>query len=106
MLKISGLDKLQKRLDTIANNAEKLHGTHDVPVVELLTPSFVSQHTNCKTAEEFFEKSGFKIETSADLEAIPDEEWDEYIRSVSTFNDWESMLAEAAKGWAVKRLGI
>lgn len=106
MLKISGLDKLQKKLDAIADNAEKLHGAHDVPVVELLTPSFVSQHTDCKTAEELFEKSGFKIETTADLEAISDEEWDEYIRSVSTFKNWKSMLTEATKGWAVKKLGI
>lgn len=65
-----------------------------------------SSHTQFANAEEMFEASGFSIETQEDFAAIPDDKWDEFIRSISSFPDWHTMLGEASKGWAARQLGF
>lgn len=106
MLKLEGLDKLQKKLNTLSKNAEELDGQHSIPVAELLTTAFVSKHTKFSDAEKLFEGSGFNIENSEDFEAIPEDKWDDYIRSNSNFDSWEAMLSLATQEWAVKKLGL
>ena len=106
MLKIEGLDQLQKKLKNIAKKAKELDGEHSVPVSELLTNSFIAKHTTYSTADEMFEASGFKVETQKDFSNIPDTEWDEYIRSNSSFADWQSMLGAATQEWAASKLGF
>ena len=105
MLKITGLDELTNQLDHMARVAEELEGTQTLLMTELLSPEFVSFHTKFANAEEMFEASGFKIESQDDFAAIPDAEWDEFIRSISSFSDWQSMLGEAGSAWATKKLG-
>lgn len=106
MFKIDGLDELQKKLDDLAKNAEALDGEHSVPVSELLTDDFIAKHTSFASTDAMFEASGFKIETQEDFAAIPDDEWDTFIRSVSSFDDWQSMLGAAGQEWAVRKLGL
>lgn len=105
-MKITGFDALQKKLDKLAQNAAALDGEHSVPVSELLTPAFVARHTQSTSADELFEQSGFKIESPEDFAAIPDEEWDEYIRSVSSFSGWQAMLSKAGEAWATEKMGL
>lgn len=105
-MKITGFDELHKKLDQLAKNAQKLNGKHNIPVSELLTPAFVSRHTRFASANELFDNSYLHIKTAEDLRAIPNEKWDAYIRSVSNFDDWHSMLSAATGEWAKKRLGI
>lgn len=105
-MKIKGLDELSKKLDSLAKNAEALNGQQTVSVVELLTPAFVSTHTRFSDANEMFEASGFNIETPEDFKAIPDEAWNGFIRSVSSFENWQAMLSEASKAWAIRKLGL
>lgn len=105
-MKITGFDELQKKLDKLAQNAAALDGEHSVPVNELLTPAFVARYTRFASADELFEQSGFKIESPEEFAAIPDEEWDEYIRSVSGFSGWQAMLSKAGEAWAAKKLSI
>jgi hypothetical protein len=106
MLKITGLDNLKKKLDDFSQKAKALDGTHSVPIEDLLTPSFISRHTRFADVDEFFAASGFKVESQEDLDAIPDDKWDEYVRSVSSFHGWEAMLGEAGKEWAATKLGF
>lgn len=83
-----------------------LDGEHSVPVSELLTDSFIARHTSFASSDAMFEASGFKIETKEDFAAIPDIKWDEFIRSISSFDDWKSMLSAAGQEWAVRKLGF
>lgn len=106
MFQIKGLDNLEKKLGKLAKNAAKLDGQHNVPVAELLTPAFISQHTQFASADELFEQSGFKIESQEDFSAIPDEDWDKYIRSVSNLNSWQAMLSKAGEVWITKQMGL
>ena len=106
MFKIEGLDELQNKLDNLAKKAEALDGEHSVPVSELLTDSFISSHTNFQTLDEMFNASGFNIEIQEDFAAIPDDEWDKFISSISSFENWQSMLGAAGQEWAKKQLGL
>jgi hypothetical protein len=38
--------------------------------------------------EEWFVASPFKIQTSEDLEAIPEEAWGEYVRTTTDYDAW------------------
>lgn len=106
MFKVEGLDELQNKLSDLARKAEELDGQHSVLVSELLTDSFVLQHTSFSTADEMFKASGFKIETQEDFAAIPDNDWDNHIRSISSFEGWQSMLGAAGQEWAKRKLGL
>jgi hypothetical protein len=105
MFKINGLDEAMKKLNDLQKKAESIN-KQSVPISEVLTPSFLLRHTPFGSAEEMYEASGFRIETPEDFEAVPDDEWDAFIRSISSFADWQSMLNEAGKEWATKKLGL
>ena len=106
VIKITGLDELTKQLDDLANKTGELDGQHNVPMNELLTPEFVSKHTRFPNADEMFGASGFKIDTREEFAAIPDDKWDEFIRSISSFSDWSAMLGEASNEFTAKKLGF
>ena len=103
---ISGFDKLANKLDRMAKGAEELSETDSISLTELLSPEFISSHTKFANANEMFDASGFKIESQEDFTAIPDKDWDEFIQSISSFSDWQSMLNEAGSAWAAKKLGF
>jgi hypothetical protein len=104
MLKVTGLDELQHRLNDMGRRAESFSGNHSVPVPELLTPDFLRRCSRFQSAEEMFEASGFKIESAEDFTAIPDAAWDEFVRANTSFVSWEAMLGEAGGEWAARRL--
>ncbi|HET7832916.1 MAG TPA: hypothetical protein VFK88_08145 [Gallionella sp.] len=106
MFKIDGLEELQNKLRDLAEKAEEFDGQHSVPVSELLTESFMSQHTSFSSADEMFKASGFKTETQEEFAAIPVNDWDSYIRSISSFDGWQSMLGAAGQEWAKRKLGL
>lgn len=106
MIRITGFDALQKRLNDLQHRVKDLDGDRFLPISELLTEAFLSKHTRFSRVEDIFDNSGFKVESQEDLAAIPDDKWDEYIRSVSDFADWKSMLSAATQEWAAKKLGF
>jgi hypothetical protein len=106
MLKITGLDELQRKLDDLARNAQNLSGKQDVPITELLTPSFLSRCSRFQSAKELFEASGFKLESADDFAAIPHAEWDGFIHANTSFASWEIMLGEAGGEWTARQLGL
>jgi hypothetical protein len=105
-MKVKGLDDFSKKLDDLARKADELDGEHNIPLNELLTPTFLSGHTRFSSVDEMIEASGFKVDSQEDFAAIPDAEWDEFIRSVSSFSNWQEMLSAATQEWAAKKLGF
>jgi hypothetical protein len=103
---VKGLDELTRTLGDLAKRAKKLDGTRTVPLEELLTPEFVRAHTRFQDAEGLITASGFKVDSASDFKAIPDEEWNAFIRSASDFADWDSMLGAALKEWTARKLGL
>jgi hypothetical protein len=100
---VEGLKELQRDLRRLEARAQSPDGTDTVPIKDLLTPSFISRHVmGAGSLDEWFEKSGFKIESQEDFGAIPDAVWDERARSTTDFASWQQML-EAAAGELVGR---
>ena len=105
-VKISGLDSLQKKLKKMSDDAREIEGEHQVAISDLLTPSFLAKHTSCANAQELFDRSGFKIDSAKDFKTIPDEEWDQYISSISEFSTWRKMLQAATAEYAKCKMGL
>lgn len=106
MFKITGLEELQNKLSNLAEKASELDGKHSVPIADLLTADFLSGHFPFRSIDDLFRAGGFKVETTGDLEAIPGDKLDEFIRSISSFDSWQSLLAKAGEEWAAKQLGL
>ncbi len=102
----NGFDDLSKKLNQLAENARALGDTKSASLTEILTPQFVATHTRFQTADEFFEASGFKIDSQADFEAIPIEKLDDFVRASSSFVSWRELLNAAGAAWAKKNLGL
>lgn len=96
-MRMEGLDQLQRKLKRIEENIDKISGSRTIPIQELLNDEFMKEHTKYQTCQEMFDESPFKIESQADFDVIPDDQWNVYIRLNTKFSDWNGMLEEAAK---------
>lgn len=103
--KISGLDKLQKKLQDIQHRAEALEGEHEVSFAKLFDDEFMRQHTKASSFEEFLIQGGYGT-TKEDFEAIPDTEFDDYVRSNTDFDSWLDMKKSAGAAYVSKQLGF
>jgi hypothetical protein len=90
--KIKGLDELSKRLT-------KLSQVSEIPLTTILSPQFISSCSRFKNAQELFDANGFPVNTAEDLKAIPDAEWDAYIRKNTNYPDWASLYKSAGDEW-------
>jgi hypothetical protein len=77
-----------------------------VPMGELLTPAFMSSHTRFRTAEVMLSSGGFAAQSDSDFAAIPREHLNAFIRSVSCFPNWDTMLRKARTDWMLRRIGL
>ncbi|PKR83615.1 hypothetical protein CWO92_18310 [Heyndrickxia camelliae] len=102
-MKIKGFDKLQKQLKQLERNAKELEQTTSVSFAELFTDSFMKTHTSF---DEMLDKSKFTVETSEDFKAIPDDEWDIYVKSNTEFNTWQDMIDQATEEYIVRKLDL
>lgn len=103
-VKITGFDKLEKELNRIKRNAEALSGTKEVSFAELFTPGFMSQNTAVSSFDAFLEAGGYQVNSKEDFEAIPDEEFDAYVRENTRFTSWQDMLQSAVNAYVVKKM--
>lgn len=103
---MKGFDELERKLNDLADRAKRLDGTHNVPISELLTPGFLAGCSRFASADQMFQASGFKIESADDFKAIPDAEWDMFIKNNTSFGSWQEMLQAAGAEWTRKQLGL
>lgn len=85
---LSGLKKL-------TNNAKALQGSGGVSLTEILNDSFIQSNTPFNDLNELFEKGGFKFETLEEFEAIPDEDLNAFIASISEYATFQEMVNAA-----------
>jgi hypothetical protein len=103
---IKGMEELTRKLDDLAERARRLDGSHSIPIPELLTPSFLAGCSQFASVDEMFQASGFKIESAEDFKAIPDSEWDAFVKNQTSFDGWQQMLEAASAAWTQKQLGL
>ena len=105
-VKITGFDKLEKELNRIQRNAEALSGTKEVSFAELFTPGFMSQNTAVSSFDAFLEAGGYRVNSKEDFAAIPEDEFDKYVKANSKFNSWQEMFHSASQAYLAKKLGL
>lgn len=101
------MSKVKMNLDglhRLRRNAEALHGTHKIPVADLLSADFMRSVSSFASFEEMLAQSPFTVDSAEDFKAIPDAEWDDYVRKTTRFSSWREMLQAAAAAWTKARL--
>ena len=101
-----GFRELQTELEGLMGRGQALEGEHSISFAELFPPEFVKQHTSLDTIEELMALSGFRIGSREDFIQTPDKDWDDYIRKVTRFPNWGSMIDEAVKAYTIRKLGM
>lgn len=102
---IKGLDKLQKDLKDLQRRAEALEGEHQIPFSDLFNTAFMSRHTKVSSFEEFLTQGGYGT-TKEEFEAIPDAEFDAYVKNNTDFESWLDMQKSAGAAYISKQLGL
>ena len=77
-----------------------------IPVDELLTPGFVARHTIFADFGALLRASAFVPEQVVFLEKTSDDDWEKFIRRVSSFSTWNAMLKDARGEWIMRRMGV
>lgn len=104
MIRITGLDEMQVKLQQIQRRAENLSGSASFD--ELFPPEFMREHTDFTEIGELIKASGYEVNSAEDFKQIPDAEWDALIAARTRFRSWEEMQQQAGQEYVVRRLGL
>ena len=106
--KMDDFDKVKRDLDRLSRNAKELDGTHEVPITDLLTKSFMNKHSRFVTFEELIRGSGLvqasETITQEDIKAIPQDKWDTWIAESTDFSGWNALIRSAANEYIERRM--
>jgi|SRR5699024_4424736 len=104
-MKIKGLDNINKNLNKFTKNVQKLSGTSEIPITDLLNPKFMAKYTSNKyqSLSDFLDDSDF---SEIPLEKIPEKDLDKLVSQSTPFTTWKDMLAKAMNEYVAKKLGF
>jgi hypothetical protein len=91
-------------LKELQHRAERISGTREVPIADLLTSEFMLLNTDFDSVEAMFAASGYEIRSQEDFAAIPDEAWDAFIGSHTRFATWKELLGAATEQYVSRNL--
>jgi|APHM01.1.fsa_nt_gi hypothetical protein len=100
------LDDLADQFEAMADNVEKLQGENEVAFAELFTEQFMRQYTDVRSFEQYLENSQWEVESQSEFEAIPEDDFDEYVTDHSDFDSWKEMLETAGTEWIARQIGL
>lgn len=63
---------------------------------EVFTPAFVEHYTGFDTIYIFLSAGGFDVTNLAQIEALPQDKLDAYVKRTTPFLSWDDMFTEAA----------
>lgn len=104
MLKVT--IKSNNNFSKFKKNLEELSKRKTVSFDELFTMSFLKNCSSFNNFEDLISNSPFEVKTKEDFFNIPDDEWDSYIKSVTTFNSWKDMQISAHNFFVKNKLAI
>jgi hypothetical protein len=104
-MKAAGFDELVRKLKEMQQRAREINGTHRLAFSELFSDEFMKEHTDFKSFPQMVEENPFETQSKEDLEAVPDDEWEEYVSSRTRFANWEAMREAAAGDWISRQMG-
>jgi hypothetical protein len=97
-------EEVIRKLQDLQRNAAELDGEHSVPFAELFPDEFMLRQTEFSGVQAMFDASGFKVVSSEDFAAIPDGQWDIFVKERTRFSSWDEMKSAAVQEWAARRM--
>lgn len=76
----------------------------EIPMEDAFTPDFMATYTDFETINQFFKVSPWTVESQADFEAVPADEFDSYVGEHTDFNSWEAMLKVGTREYLYRQL--
>ena len=101
-VEVTGFDRFDDLLHDFERDLENSGG--EVPVEELIPPEFMRSYSDFDSFGEFLAHSRWDVTDTDDFEAIPGEEFDDYVDDHTKFDDWETMLTVAAREYLMSRM--
>ncbi|USD22150.1 hypothetical protein MJO52_03165 [Microbulbifer variabilis] len=93
-------------LNDLLKKVKENSGQHQVSFSEMFNPQFISANSEFSDIDSLFQAGGFKVESKEDFEAIPDQEWEEFIVANTSFKSWVDMHQAAESAYMKKKLGL
>lgn len=103
---LNGLDEFQKELQNMQKSAQELEGTQNIPLSELLSDSFMREHTNFSSLYEMFKQFGYSELSQQEFDEIPEKEMDSKVSKSTCFESWSAMMEKAVEIYISNRLGF
>jgi hypothetical protein len=103
-VEIEGFEEFADELDQLQRRAEAVDGENAVSFTELFPAGFMQTHTDFESIKAFFEASPWTVESEADFERLPEDEFDAYVDEHTGFDSWDAMLSAAAREWIGRAL--
>ncbi|MFI3632770.1 hypothetical protein [Streptococcus parauberis] len=100
------IDDLEKNLNKLSKNAEKISGTSKIKFDELFSNDFMKKNTKFNSIEEFLLASPEKISNTEEFEASDESVLDGFVSEQTKFNSWEDFYVEAYQELIAKKLGL
>lgn len=91
-------------LKKLINNAKELQDPQKSNLSQVLNDSFISSKTPYNDLSELLEKGGFQFETLEEFEAIPDEDLNAFIASISEYDTFQEMVTAASVAFMRSKL--
>lgn len=101
---LKGFDKLNKKLESISENAKELNGKHHIELDKLFNDSFMKKHTQFSSLEKLLEVENISVESFKSLLEKGSGSLDEPVKKHSSFNSWEDFQKEAVTELISKKL--
>lgn len=100
-MEITGLDKLQRKLEDLSSRARDLDGTHHLSFSELFPDRFIRAHSSFGSMQALIDACG--IENPDDIQT---ERWNAFVAQNTSFEGWEAMKSAAGIEWTQRKLGF
>lgn len=96
---LSGLEKLRGRLADLENG-------RTLTLDQLLTPAFMSRHTQYTDVNAWWAASGQDTAVLVGAHDTPNPAVDAYVARSTDFDDWRSLLAQATTDYYRQQLAL
>ncbi|MBQ8824168.1 MAG: hypothetical protein IJZ64_02945 [Ruminococcus sp.] len=103
-IKITGLNKIQKDLNNLQRNAERLSKKKSLSFNELFTSKFMRRNTKFSSIDALLNDCGYGQLSQEEFKSIPQKELDVKISERTKFNSWQEMLNAAGAEYVSSQL--
>ena len=103
-VEVKGFDRFDDVLGDFERELEDAGG--EVPAEDILYPDFMRSYSDFDSFGEFLTHSEWDVANTDDFEAIPGDEFDDYVDEHTRFDDWETMLSVAAREYILSQVSL